>query len=154
MNASTADVSPRRTVLGAAVSTLTGVAAAFGLSASGLVLGALLARGLDTLDVLPDGFGTAPLAVIAAVGVVGAGATVAEVSGGRARPPILIAGGLLFAGLWQILRSVESTGAEGGELPVVVAVAVTFIALLGAGARLQRYGSRRVRNDEPQRRWR
>lgn len=138
MIASTADVPTRRSVLGAVLSTLTGVAAAFGLSASGIVLGALLARWLDGLDVLPDRLGTVAWVVFAAVGIAGAGATVAEVAGSLARRSILIAGALVYAGLWQIMRSVESTGAEGGELPVVSALAAVFMALLGAGLGLRR----------------
>lgn len=138
MTASTAEVPPRRSGLGAGLSTFTGVAAAFGLSASGIVLGTLLARLLDTLDVLPDRFGTAAWVLFAAVGIAGAGATVVDVAGSRALYSILIAGGLVFAGLWQIMLTVESTGAEGGELPVVAALAGIFTALLSTGARLRR----------------
>ncbi|MGQ0431343.1 MAG: hypothetical protein ACT452_02915 [Microthrixaceae bacterium] len=139
MTASTAAAPRRGSVLGALLSTLIGVAAAFGLSASGIVLGALLARLLDTFDVLPDRLGPAAWMLFAAVGVAGAGATVVEVAGSRALHSILIAGGLVFAGLWQIMNGVESTGAEGAELPVVAAFAAIFVGLLGTGARLRRW---------------
>ena len=143
MTASTAEVSPRPSRRGAALRTLTGVAAAFGLSASGIVLATLLARLLDARDLLPDRFGMAAWVMLAALGIAGAGATVAEVAGGRALHSILIAGGLVFAGLWQIMLTVEATGAEGGELPVVAALAGIFTALLGVGARLHRWRSTR-----------
>jgi hypothetical protein len=123
--------------VGGLVATLTGVAAAFGLSASGVVLGGLLARWLDTLDFLADGYAPAAWAVFAAVGTVGAGATVAEVAGRRAPRAIVIAGGLAVLGLSEIFVSVETTGAEGIELPVTMVLALAFAGLLGAGAAIR-----------------
>lgn len=117
---------------------LTGVATAFGLSACAVVLGAFLARGLDIIELLPDGYAPSATAVFAAVGTVGAGATVAEVAGRRALHAIVIAGVLVFFGLREIMRSVETTGAEGSELPVVAGFAVLFVVLLGLGTWLRR----------------
>lgn len=119
------------------VSTLTGVAAAFGLSASGLVVGAMIARLLDTLDAYPDPYAPWAAVVFAVIGVTGAGAMVAEVAGRRARWSIGIAGLLLFGALFEILRSVETTGAEGAELPYVIGFSAAFTALLATGAWLR-----------------
>jgi hypothetical protein len=124
------------------VDTLTGVAAAFGLSASGTVIGAMLARLLDTLEVLPDHWAPAAWIVFAMLGTIAAGATVAEVAGLRAWLAIGIAGVLAAGGLWEIMQSVETTGAEGVELPVVLVFGAGFIALLAAGAWLRGRGAR------------
>lgn len=117
---------------------LTGVATAFGLSACAVVLGAFLARALDIIDLLPDGYAPLATALLAAVGTVGAGATVEEVAGRRAAHSIAVAGVLAFLGLREIMRSVETTGAEGSELPIVAGFAVLFVALLGLGTWLRR----------------
>lgn len=121
-----------------AAGTLTGVAAAFGLSASGIVVGAVLAFWLETLDFIPEGWGPIAWVLLAAVGTAAAGATVAEVAGRSAALSIVVAGILVLIGLWEIVRSVESTGTEGFELPVVVGSALVFAGLLAAGAWLRR----------------
>jgi hypothetical protein len=118
----------------ASVSTLTGVAAAYGLSASGIVAGGLLARWLDTSDILPEGSAPTTWVVLAAAGTAGAGATVADIAGRWWKRSVIIAGFLAFVGLWEIFQSVEGTGAEGAELPLIGGVAVAFSLLLGAGA--------------------
>lgn len=132
------------------VPTLTGVAAAFGLSASGLVVGAMLARLLDTVDAYPDPYAPWATVVFAVVGVTGAGATVAEVAGRRAPWSIGIAGVLVFGALIEIMRSVETTGAEGVDVHYVLGFSAAFTALLAAGAwlRMRRLGlSRSQRRD-------
>jgi hypothetical protein len=116
------------------VSTLTGVAAAYGLSASGIALGALLARWLDTSDILPEGSAPTTWVLLGAVGTAAAGATVADIAGQWWRRSVASAGILAFIGLWEIFQSVEATGVEGAELPVIAAVAVAFAGLLSAGA--------------------
>jgi hypothetical protein len=120
------------------VHTLTGIAAAFGLSASALVAGAFLAVWLDPREFLPEGSGPAALVVVAAAGTAAAGATVADVAGRSATLSILIAGALAFVGLWEIVLTVETTGVEGVELPVILGIAVTFTGLLSGGAWLRR----------------
>lgn len=75
---------------------------------------------------------------MAAVGTVAAGVTVADVAGRRAVTSIVIASGLASVGLREIMRSVETTGAEGVELPIVLAVVAVFGGLLSLGVVLHR----------------
>lgn len=120
---------------------VTGVATAFGLTASGIVLGGILARLLDVAELLPDGYAPVAWLVLSVVGTLGAGATVADVAGAKTSAAVGIAGTVLFVSVFEVMRSVETTGAEGAELPLVVFVAALFVGLLGAGARLYRRSS-------------
>jgi F0F1-type ATP synthase assembly protein I len=141
-----ADSAPAQSRITGLISTLTGVAAAFGLSASGMLVGAFLAVWLDEHDVLPEGSAPWAWVVFAAVGTVAAGATVADVARRSATLSIAIAGALMFGCLWEVDQSVETTGAEGVEVPLVVLFAVAFTGLLGAGAWLRR---RRASSSRP-----
>lgn len=117
---------------------LGGFAASYGLSASGLVLGAFVARGLETLEALPDGSAPMATVVLAAGGTVAAGATAAEVAGRGVRWSIGAAGVVLFLALVVMMRAVEATGAEGAALPLVAAISIGFTGLLAGGAWLRR----------------
>jgi hypothetical protein len=120
------------------VTTFTGVAAAFGLSATGLASGAFAARWLETRDFIPEGSAPVALAFLAALGTTAAGATVADVAGRWASLAIAIAGVIALVGLWEVAQSVETTGAEGADPPLILGTAAMFALLLSAGARLQR----------------
>lgn len=117
---------------------LTGVAAAFGLSITSSVVGAVLARLLDTSDLLPEGQAPKAWIVLTAVGIVGAGAMVEEIVRRRSWRCVAIAGALVFLVVTEIMRSVETTGAEGADLPVVAAIALSFSGLLALGGWLRR----------------
>lgn len=120
------------------VMVLTGVAAAFGLSITGTVVGAILARILDTSDLMPEGQAPKAWILLTAVGIVGAGAMVEEIVRRRSWRCVAIAGALVFLVVAEIMRSVETTGAEGADLPVVIAVALSFSGLLALGGWLRR----------------
>jgi predicted tellurium resistance membrane protein TerC len=120
------------------VRTATGVAAAFGLSAIGALVGITLAIELNRLDKIGDALLPVVAVVVAAAGTVAAGATVADVAGKNASLSIAVAGLMVFLAADEILRGVESTGADRTEGPVAVLIAVAFTALLAAGARLGR----------------
>jgi hypothetical protein len=120
------------------VSTLTGVAAAFGLSATSLVVGAFIARWLETRDFIPEGSAPVAWACIVGLGTTAAGATVADVAGRWATWSIAVAGVIVLVGLWEIARSVETTGAEGAEPPLILVSAALYALLLSAGAQLHR----------------
>ncbi|MCU1380794.1 MAG: hypothetical protein JWN29_3777 [Acidimicrobiales bacterium] len=126
-----------------ALHTLTGAAAAFGLSAVGALAGGIVAGTIDGRDLIPDRFIPALWALIAGVGTIAAGATVAESAGRHASRSVAIAGGLLFLAVYEIMLSVESTGVEGAELQTVFLVPLAYIALLALGIWLHRRRARR-----------
>jgi len=134
--------SPHRSARG--LDAATGVAVAFGLSTCGIVVGALLAVVLETIELLPDGWWPLGWVLLAAIGTAAAGATVREVAGRLAPWSIGIAGVLVFFGVHEISSSIEATGAEGPELPVSIGLAVAFVALLSLGAVLDRRRHDRV----------
>jgi hypothetical protein len=126
------------------VRTATGVAAAFGLSAIGALAGITLAVELNRVDKIGDALLPVVTVIVMAAGTVAAGATVGDVAGKNASHSIVIAGLMVFLAADEILRGVESTGADRTKGPVAVMIAVVFTLLLAAGARL---GRRRRRRD-------
>lgn len=113
--------------------TVSGVAAALGLSVAGVVLGAMAARALDASEAVPDRVAHPTWLVLAMLGTIGSGAMVADVAPGRARRSAIIAGAIVFLVIFEIMRSVESTGVEGTEWPVVLGVSTAYVGLLLAG---------------------
>jgi hypothetical protein len=136
----------RAGILPRALQNLTGVAAAFGLSVVGAVLGGMAAILIGRTDALPDQLIVPLWVALAAVGTVAAGATVADIAARDAWRAIVIAGCILFLAMFEIMQSVEATAAEATEWPTLIAVAVVYTGLLAVGvwlhARLGRGGLR------------
>lgn len=121
----------------------TGIGAALGLSMTSTLAGALLARVLDLSELFPDVLARPVWALTAAVGMVGSGMMVAEVSRRQARTAVTAAAAIVFLIVFEITRAIETTGVEGVELPAVIAGTAVYAALLsfGVAVRSRRLGA-------------
>lgn len=97
----------------------------------------MAARALDASAAVPGHIAHPTWLVLAALGTVGSGVMVADVAPQQARRSAVIAGTIVFLVVFEIMRSVESTGVEGAEWPVVAAISVGYVALLLIGVRLR-----------------
>lgn len=115
----------------------TGVAAAFGLSMTGFVLGAVVALGADMVEV-PDTLFRPVWAVATGVFVIGAGMSVRELARDQAVVAAICATVLLAAAISAILNSIESLGIDRNETFVICIGSLLFGSLLLLGVELQR----------------
>lgn len=124
-----------------AATMITGVAVALGMSTTGIVLGALAARGLDASTAIPGHVSQPAFLALSVIGVVCSGGMVAHVASSHARTASVVAGTIVFLATFEIMRSVESTGVEGAEWPLLLGISIGYFLLLLVGIAMhRRYG--------------